>query len=472
MNPTFDKICVDVPHVETKHRRICTPIPNKESIAMIEEMEKYETYSNMGQPLVIWHHTEDGYKVCDPFGNKWIDFSSAILITNAGHANPAIQEAVHKVVDKPMMAAYLFPTEERIEAARELISVCPIPDPKVFMLSAGTEACECALKLMRTYGAKKSPTKKVIVTFKDAFHGRTLGAQILGGMPELKTWITNPDPDLFQAPWPNSYEYKWADPESPEYDEDKMFGTFLETIDAHGVRYQDICGVMIESYHAPLCHPMPVSFAKKLRAFCDEHDALLCMDEIQIGACRSGKFWCFENYGMIPDMFTAAKGMSGALPQSAIFGRRDVMDMYGPQQMTSTHSGSPVASAATAANIRFLRDNRMWEVAAEKGKIIERRMKEIKKKYSNRVGYVGGIGMGWNIHFSIADKLIDQPEFTRAVITHCIEKGLMFSIPNNHGCSLRVVPPLTIPTDALEEGLDVLEEAIAQADAEFPEYQG
>ena len=82
MNPTFDKICVDVPHVETKHRRICTPIPNKESIAMIEEMEKYETYSNMGQPLVIWHHTEDGYKVCDPFGNKWIDFSSAILITN------------------------------------------------------------------------------------------------------------------------------------------------------------------------------------------------------------------------------------------------------------------------------------------------------------------------------------------------------------------------------------------------------
>ena len=146
----FPKEPKEVAKVNTKHRTICTKIPAEESLPMFHDMEKYETYSNSGLPLVIWHHTEDGYKVCDPWGNKWIDFSSSILINNCGHGLQDMIDAMDKVIHKPMLSAYLFCTEERIAAAKELISVCPIPDAKVFMLSSGSEATDAALKMMRT----------------------------------------------------------------------------------------------------------------------------------------------------------------------------------------------------------------------------------------------------------------------------------------------------------------------------------
>ena len=470
MKPDFDFIARETEHVETAHRCIKTPIPVPESFPLFQEMEKYEIHANMGQPPVVWHHTEDGYKICDPYGNKWIDFSSAIFITNAGHGNPDIVDAIVKTAQKPMLASFLFATEERVQAAKEYISVCPIPDAKVYMLSAGTEACEMALKVMRVNGVMKNPKKKVIVTMKDSFHGRTLGSQQLGGSAALSAWITSMDPDIIHAPYPTSFEHKWADPEDPDFTEDGMFKSFTDTIDAAGIDYDDICGVFIESYHAPLCYPLPTSYAKRLRKFCDDHDIILGMDEIQIGGCRSGKFWCFMNNDIIPDLFTSAKGSSSSLPQSCLFGRRELLDVFEAQGLTSTHSGSPVCCAASAANIRFLRDNKMWEVAAEKGKIIDKRLHEIKAKYLDRVAYVGGIGMGWSIHFANAQKE-PQPEFTREVLLRSMEMGLLFSAPNNHGASLRCMAPLTIPVEALKEGLDVFDAAIGKADKMMPKYE-
>ena len=124
----FPKEPKEVAKVSTAHRTICTKVPAEESLELFHDMEKYETYSNSGLPLVVWHHTEDGYKVCDPWGNKWIDFSSSILINNCGHGHQDLVDAIDRVIKKPMLSAYLFCTEERIEAAKELISVCPIPD--------------------------------------------------------------------------------------------------------------------------------------------------------------------------------------------------------------------------------------------------------------------------------------------------------------------------------------------------------
>lgn len=456
--------------VETAHRCIKTALPVPESFPLLHEMEDLEPDLNIFQPPIVWDHSEDGYKICDPYGNKWIDFSSSILMSNAGHANPAICEAVRKMTEKPLMDAFNFCTAERVEAAREVLSVCPIPDAKVFMLSAGTEAVEAALRIMRIVGQKKNPKKTIIVTYKNAFHGRTLGATIMGGTPEFKEWIPVPDAQCFQAPQPNSYEYDWADPESPAYDEDKMFQTLLDTIDGHGVNYDDIAGIFIESFHAVLCHPIPKAYAQRLRKFCDEHDILLGMDEIQIGACRSGKFWCFENYDIVPDMFTAAKGASGALPFSVLCARRELLDIFGPGGHVSTHGGSPVAAAAAAANIRYLRDNNMAEQAQIKGKIVEDRLNALKAKYPHRIGYVGGIGLGRSCMFCIKETHTPEPEFTQKVMDLCLGMGLLFSTPNNHGSNIRLVPPLNIPVEALEEGLDIFERAIELADKEMPQY--
>ena len=470
MDCKFDLRPRETTPVETKHRCIKTAIPVPESFPLLHDMEKFEPNMNDVQPPIVWHHSEDGYKICDPYGNKWIDFSSSILLSNAGHGNPEICAAVKRVVDKPLLDAFNFPTEERVEAAREFLSVCPIPDAKVFMLSAGTEVVEVALRIMRMVGTAKNPKKRVIITFKDAFHGRTLGATTMGGTPEFKEWITAPDPDVFQAPYPNSYEFDWADPEKPGYDESKLFDSLLKTIDEHGVKYENIAGIFIESFHAPLCHPIPKAYAQSLRAFCDKYDILLGMDEIQIGACRSGKFWCFENYDIIPDMFTCGKGASGSLPISAIYARRELLDVFGPGGHVGTHGGSPVAAAA-AANIRYLRDNKMWLEAAKRGEIVEKRLKALKAKYPHRIGYVGGIGLGRSCMFSIRETHTPEPEFTQKVLDLCLGMGLLFSAPNNHGSHLRLVPPLNIPIDALQEGLDIFEAAVAKADAEMPAYR-
>jgi len=472
-------------HIETKHRRIVTPIPVPESKELIDEMHQYEPISNAGQPLIVWDHTEDGYKVCDPYGNKFIDFSSGVMITSAGHANPEIVEAIKKTIEKPLCAAYLHPTRERVEAAKAICSISPIPNSKAFMLSAGTEAIECAFKLARTYGqnvydwmdpekkAFHGPTKKVVVSFEGAFHGRTLASQMVGGQPVLKEWFGDDimSCQVFQAPWPNAYDHDWANPEKPGFTEEGMFQKFLDTIDAHGVKYEDIAGVVIESYYGNLCYPMPKSFAKALREFCTKYDALLIMDEIQIGCARSGKWFGFENYDILPDLFTTAKGLSGALPQSALVGRREVMDIYGPNTMTSTHSGSPVASAATAANIEYMKKNNMCEEAARKGKIMEEKLKALWAQFPNRISYVSGMGMAWAVTFAEADTHVKHAEFALEVTKKCNENGLTFFAAVGAGITMKLTPPLNIPDDALIEGLEAYATAVAEADAIMPAYK-
>ncbi|WP_130860952.1 aspartate aminotransferase family protein [Bacilliculturomica massiliensis] len=468
----FEMEARNVKHIETANRRICTPIPVPGSFPLLEEMQKYEPRAMAGQPLIVWDHTEDGYKICDPYGNRFIDFSSAVMITNSGHGNQELIDAIRRMTDKPLLASYAFPTAERVEAAKELVGVCPIPEAKVFMLSAGTEAVECAFKLARTYGKQKGgPEKKVIVSYESAFHGRTLASQLVGGMDSLKDWIGNLDRDVFQAPWPNGYEHHWADESSPDFDEDKMFSTLLETIDAHGVKYENIAGIVIEAYNGIQCYPIPKSYARKLRQFCDQYDILLIMDEIQTGFCRTGKWFAFQHYGILPDIITAAKGLSGALPMSCVFARREIMDMYAPNTMTSTHSGSPVAAAAAAANIRYMKEQRLDEAAAEKGRIIERHLKALKEQVPDRISYVGGLGLAWACTFADPKTKKGQPEFALEVTKKCVEKGLMFYAAVGAGITMKLTPPLTIPEDALEEGMEAYAEAVLEADAEMPPYE-
>ena len=131
-----------------------------------------------------------GFSVYDAYGNQWLDFSSGVLITNAGHGHPRIVEAIRRQVDKPLLTTYCFPNGPRIELVQKLAALAPKPDYKVFLLSTGGESTESPLKLMRTFGLRHgSPAKSVIVSFVDAFHGRTMGAQQMGGSPTGKTWI-------------------------------------------------------------------------------------------------------------------------------------------------------------------------------------------------------------------------------------------------------------------------------------------
>ena len=158
-----------------------------------------------GQPPVIWNRAE-GFQVSDAWGNQWIDWSSGVLIANAGHGRPEIAEAIAQQAHAHLLTSFSFANEPRARLVEKLVAILPEPLKKVFLYSIGSEAVECALKMCRTYGVKTGGrSKHVIVSYQNAFHGRTLGAQQAGGIPELKQWIVNLDPGFVQVPFPDGF---------------------------------------------------------------------------------------------------------------------------------------------------------------------------------------------------------------------------------------------------------------------------
>lgn len=203
----YDLTPVDVPRVETKYRTIRTKIPVPESIPIFEALRTSEPQSMMGQPPVVWHKAED-FIIHDKWGNRWIDWSSCVLVANAGHGRPEIKDALKSIISQGLVASYVFVHEQRAELCGMLRALAPDPETtKVFLLSTGSEATENGIKLAKTYALEKyGPGRKYLVSFQNAFHGRTMGAQLAGGMDRQKTWMVDRDPTFVQVPFPDGYK--------------------------------------------------------------------------------------------------------------------------------------------------------------------------------------------------------------------------------------------------------------------------
>src|SRR5438874_13305480 len=341
MGKEFSTIPRTVPHVQTAHRRILTPVPHPDSIATLEKLRQFEPQSMRGQPPLVWHRADDIY-VYDKYGNQWLDWTSGVLVTNSGHGAKEVREAIIEQVESGLLHNYVFPSEERAQLAEYLIQLVPKELDKVFLLTTGSEATECAIKLARSHGLRKGGTKKIgLVGAERGFHGQYLGAQQAGGIPGKKGWIVNEDPAIIQVPFPDGYRT-----------EDTSFDLFLSTLEKKGWRPRDIAGVMFETYQGVGPDFAPVQYIRQLAAWCKANQALLIFDEVQAGFGRTGKFWAFEHYGVVPDVICCGKGISSSLPLSAVIGRGEIMDQFAPGSMTSTHSGNPVCCAAALANIR------------------------------------------------------------------------------------------------------------------------
>ncbi|MCM8808751.1 MAG: aspartate aminotransferase family protein [Candidatus Omnitrophica bacterium] len=446
MGKEFPLIPKKVKKVETKYRKIITDIPVPESIPVLEKLREYEPISMSGQPPIIWDKAI-GINVYDKYGNMWLDFSSGVLVANAGHGNKFVIEEIKKQIEKPLLHNYCFPSEIRAELVEKIASLSPEPLKKVFLLTTGAEAIECAIKLARTYG--KSKNKKVIISFEGAFHGRTLGAQMIGGIPNLKEWIVNPDPDIIQVPFPGDPRCK-----------DKSFDLFLKKIKEKNINEKDVCAVISETYQGGNASLMPLDYAKQLREWCDKNEILLIFDEIQAGFGRTGTFWGFQHYGIIPDLFVLGKGISSSLPISAVVGRKEILDQYEPGTMTSTHTGNPLCCAAALGSINYIEKYRLWENAKKMGEIFEKKLSELKKY--NCVGFVCGKGLVWGLHI-VKNGTEPDPDTAFKIVEKSFEKGLLFFAPVGYkSATIKVNPPLIINEEAIIEGCDVIKEAIEE----------
>ncbi len=447
----YDLTPVEVPKIETKYRSIKTKLPVPESLPIFEKLKASEPQSMMGQPPIIWHKA-DNFTISDKWGNRWIDWSSCVLVSNIGHGHPAVKSALTKIIDQGLLATYVFVHEQRAELTNALASLSPDPKTyRAFLLSTGSEATENCIKLAKTYALKKyGPTKKYFVSFSNCFHGRTMGSQLAGGSEAQKAWMVDRDQTFVQVPFPDGYRNM-----------DTSFDLFLKTIADKGITGDEIAGVMTESYQGGGPDFVPVDYAKKLQAFCKKHDIVMIFDEVQSGFGRTGKMFCFEHYGIIPDLIPCGKGISSSLPISAVIGREDIMGLYAPGSMTSTHSASPLPVAAALANIKVLTSGTMVEDAARLGDILIPELARIQKKYPSVLGHMTGKGLVAGIKVVKPGTKDPDPATAQKINEASFRKGLlMFAPVGMSGACLKIAPPLSITEDALRESIQIFEEAV------------
>jgi 4-aminobutyrate aminotransferase-like enzyme len=441
---------VSVPPVKTKFRTIRTKLPVPESLPVFQSLADSEPPSMMGQPPVVWDRAE-GFQVYDRWGNKWIDWSSGVLITNAGHGRREIIRGLRKILDKKLLATYVFVHEKRAELTGMLQEISPDPAGyQVFLLTTGSEATENCIKLAKTYAIEKhGPAKKYTVTFNNAFHGRTLGAQLAGGIPKLKAWIIDEGRTFIQVPFPDGYK-----------NEDISFDLFLKSLEDQGIKPAEIAAVMTETYQGGGPDFLPVDYARKLEEFCREHDIVSIYDEIQSGFGRTGKMFAYEHYGVTPDLVACGKGISSSLPIAAVIGRKDIMGLYAPGSMTSTHSGSPLPVVSAIESMKIIRNEKLVEHAGRMGDVLIPGLHRIRDKYPGVLGCVQGKGLVAGIQVVKKGTREPDPETAFDINERCFHKGLlMFAPVGTGGECLKICPPLVISEEALTESLNVLEES-------------
>ncbi len=445
----FEPVKLDAP-ISTANREIVTAIPVPESKATIDALRKYEPISMSGQPLVVWNRAE-GVHIFDEYGNKWLDFSSGVLVANAGHARQEAKDAMIEAANR-LHHSYCFPNKERADLAEYLVETCA-PDylDKVFLVTTGSEAVECAIKIARAHAHKSGgPEKDYIVTFDGDFHGRTMGSQMAGGIPGLKDWIVNHDPCMANVPVPDGFRGK-----------DTSFEGFLNALKEQNVDPKNIAGICLETYQGGTAILLPMDYMQQLRAFCDENGILLIFDEVQAGFGRCGKMWGFEHYNVKADLIVCGKGIGSGMPISAVIGASEWMNIFPPGSMTSTHTGNPVCCVTALANIKLLVEEDLIGNAARLESVFKEKMAHFEEKYPDNVGRAEATGLVAAIQM-VPEKGSLEPDHETAfdIVNHAVQHGLMLFGPvGSGGGTVKLSPPLCITEEQLREGLEVLEEA-------------
>ena len=275
-------------------------------------------------------------------------------------------------------------------------------------------------------------------------------SQLAGGIHMHKTWKADEGKTFIQVPFPDGYK-----------NENTSFNLFLKTLEEKGVKPNEIAGVMSESYQGIGPDFLPVEYAQKLEKFCKENDIVLIMDEVQAGFGRSGKMFTFEHYGIKPDLIACGKGISSSLPLSAVIGRKDIIDIYAPGSMTSTHSASPLCVTAAIENLKIIKNDKLVENAAKMGAILIPELSRIQKKYPQVLGCLQGKGLVAGIQVVKPGTKEPNSELAVKINVKCFQKGLlMFAPVGLAGECLKIAPPLSITEEALRESIAVFEEAI------------
>ena len=332
-----------------------------------EFKHKYEP-SNICEMPVKWNKARD-FNVYDDKGNKWIDMTSGIFVTNAGHSNPLINEAIKNQVDSGLSFAYQYNTDIRNEFIEKLLEISPSHFNKVVLLNSGSEATDAAYRLIKLWGKKKN--KKYIVVFTGNYHGRVLGSDLMGGTSTSTDWCNLKDNELWFLPFPKDGDELDLN-DLPPLDETACF--FLETYQGWGAWLY------------------PQKYIDKLYKISRDNNILFCFDEVQSGFYRMGELYGYMTYGDYkPDLITLGKGLTSSLPLSAILSTEEIIDIDSSANLSSTHAGNAICCAAGLANLNFLTSDELHNDFQERVELFERLNKELEQEEGVEVVNVKGM---------------------------------------------------------------------------------
>jgi 4-aminobutyrate aminotransferase-like enzyme len=438
-------------YIKTKNRFIHTVIPAPGTKGLFKSLSKVESRSMHGQMPIAWDKAKN-FNIFDIAGNKFIDFTSTIFVANIGHSNPRLIKYIKLALSKNFLHSYAYINKIREKYIKKLILFAGKNFQKAFLMSAGTEATEAALKLMRMHGQKQGKRKLGIICFEGNWHGRTMGAQMMSGNIKQKEWIGYQDPNIYHLPFP----YPWI---LKNNESEKFLIDSLKKIEKKINLKKDICGVMIETFQGWGAIYYPKEYVKLLFKICKKNNILITFDEMQSGFARTGYKFGYEYYGVKPDLICCGKGMGGGIPISGVIGKKNIMDLPEVGNMSSTHSANPLACYAGLAVLEEINKKKLLQNTKDKEKILFKKLNQIKDKFPKEILYVQGKGLIAALIFNIRSKN-NVKKILKSIVEECLKNGLLVVYTGRE--SIKIGPPLTITKEALIEGINVLDQAITK----------
>jgi 4-aminobutyrate aminotransferase / (S)-3-amino-2-methylpropionate transaminase / 5-aminovalerate transaminase len=393
-----------------------------------------------------------GATLTDVDGNTFIDFTGGVGCLNVGHAHPHVVEAVQEQAARFLHTDFtVVPYEVYVSVAERLLAVSPFRGAaKAAFFNAGTEAVENAVKFARAFTGRPA-----VIAFEGAFHGRTLLSLTLTSKSHpYKAGLGPFAPEVYRVPFP--YEYRGIDAGDALAALERAFET--------QVAPETVAAIVVEPVQGEGGFVVaPQAFVEGLREICDRHGIVLIVDEVQTGFGRTGRMFAIEHYGIEPDLITVAKSIAAGLPLSGVLGKAEIMDAPGVGAVGGTFVGNPVGLAAAAAVLDVIEDEGLLERAERIGETIRSRMLGWQERHS-QIGDVRGLGA------MLAIELVDDrgtrrpaPALASAVTDEAASRGLLLLKAGIHSNCIRVLCPLVITDQELEEALGAWEEALAAA---------
>ncbi|MEH6456606.1 MAG: 4-aminobutyrate--2-oxoglutarate transaminase [Cocleimonas sp.] len=397
----------------------------------------------------IFAERAENSEVWDVEGKRYIDFAGGIAVMNTGHVHPKITAAAQKQTELFSHTAFqVMPYKPYIELAERLNELAPGPtEKKTVFFTSGAEAVENSVKIARAFTGRPG-----VITFVGGYHGRSMMTLAMTGKVDPYKRDFGPFPgNVYHAPFP---------------------------MEAHGITTQDSLNAIHNMFKADIeaeqvaaivlepvqgeggFYQAPHDLMTGLREICDKYGILLIADEVQSGFGRTGKLFAMEHYDIEADMITTAKSLASGYPLSGVIGKAEIMDAPNPGGLGGTYGGNPVSCAAALAVIEVIEEENLLERSTQLGQMIIDRINAIKAHKNIKI-----IGDVRTLGAMTAFELIDHdgkpcPVLTKALTTKSLEKQLILLSCGTFGNTIRVLVPLTVSDEVLNEGLAIIEEVI------------